>query len=407
MSQILDLPAANAALKEHYDGQKVQSLAYSTHPTLAILPKDEDVGGKYYPVPVQFENNMGRSATFSNAQGNQTALQLAEFLVTRKSDYDIATFDMQTLKAAASDRDAFMKLTTRGIDSAIGGCTNSASSAIFRSGTGTIGRISSISSGVITLTNPADVVQFAVNQTLQANATDGGTPRAALGYVIARSVRNGTVTVASSAIGGSAATPTSWTTNDYLLVQGDNNAKVSGFTAWLPMTDPTSSDNFYGVNRSVDYRLFGVSYDGSGQPIEEAVIDHSMLLGREGARITHMPTNYGSYSALVKALGTRREYEEMTSATGSVGFRAVVIDGADGPIKAFSDRDCQPATAYMLQLNTWELISIGPVPDVLRYEDRLEMLRVYNQDAAEARIGAYYNLCSNAPGWNGQLLLSA
>ena len=72
-----------------------------------------------------------------------------------------------------------------------------------------------------------------VNQVLQANATDGGTPRAALGYVIARNVVAGTITVSATTWGGAAGSPTNWTGGDYLLVQGDNNATISGLQAWL------------------------------------------------------------------------------------------------------------------------------------------------------------------------------
>jgi len=405
VSQTFDLAAGNAALKEYYDDQKVQNETYANNPTFALIPKDPDTGGKYYPQPVFYEVGQGRSNTFSNAQGNQTAMQLAEFMVTRKSDYAIQTIDNQTLEASMTDKQSFMRFATGIVDSNIRAATISAASSLFRSGTGTIGKISSITSGVITLTNPGDVVQFGINQTLQANATDGGTPRSALGYVISRSAKNGTVTVASSGIGGTAATPTSWTTSDFLLVQGDNNAKPSGLPAWLPLTDPTSSDNFYGVNRSVDYRLFGVNYDGSGQAIEEAVIDHAMLMGREGASPTHYPTNYGSYAALVKALGTRREYEDMEG-PGGIGFRAIVIDVPTGQLKCFPDRSCQVQAGFMLTMSTWKCISIGEVPKILRYEDRLEMLRVYNADAAECRVGGYYNFLTNAPGWNGQTLLS-
>lgn len=406
MSQTFDLAAGNAALKEYYDDQKVQNETYANNPTFALIPKETDVGGKYYPQPVFYEVGQGRSSTFANAQANQTAMQLAEFLVTRKSDYAIQTIDNQTLEASMSDKASFMRFATGIVDSNIRAATISAASSLFRSGTGSIGKISNINTGVITLTNPADVTQFGINQTLQANATDGGTPRAALGYVIARSVRNGTITVSATSVGGVAGTPSGWTTSDFLLVQGDNNAKASGLAAWLPLTDPTSSDNFYGVNRSPDYRLFGVSYDGSGQPIEEAVIDHAMLLGREGASPTHLPTNYGSYSALVKALGTRREYTNMEG-PGGIGFRAIEIDVPTGQLKCFADRSCQVATAYMLTLSTWKCISIGEVPKILRYEDRLEMLRVYNADAAECRVGGYYNFVTNAPAWNGQLALSA
>jgi len=407
LSIYMDVAAANPVLKEHYSGQKVQNMTYAKNPALAIIPKDESgAGGKYYPVPVWYENSQGRSSTFSTAQANQTANAFAEFLVTRKLDYSLATIQNEALEASMSDVDSFLRLVTGQIDGAIRQATLSAASSLFRDGTGTIGTVSgSVSSGVITLTNPADVSQFGVNQTLQANATSGGTPRAALGYVIARSVKNGTVTVSATGLGGAAGTPSGWTSGDSLLVQGDNNAKPSGLSAWLPTTDPASTDNFYGVNRSADYRLFGIQYDGSGQSIEEALIDHSMLLNREGASPTYFLTNFGSNAALVKALGTRRQYVDIKGPAG-IGFRALEVDGAQGPIKVLADRSCQVAKGYMLELDTWKLISIGPVPKILRYEDRLEMLRVYNADAAEARIGMYYNLICNAPGWNGATVLS-
>ncbi len=405
----MDLPAANAWLKEYYDGQKVQILTYKNNPGLAIVPKMEDAGGKYYPIPLQFEVSQGRSATFSNAQGNQTPAQLVEFLLTYKPDYSIATLAMQVLKTAMTSTGAFKQMVPVVVDSAMRAASISAGSAFYRSGTGSIGQVSTataISTGVITLQNPADVSQFGVNQTLQSASSDGGTPRAALGYVIARSVRNGTITVSATGIGGAAGTPSGWTTSDYLLVQGDSNAKISGLSAWLPTTDPTSSDNFYGVNRSVDYRLYGVSYDGSGQPIEEALIDHLMLLNREGASTDYFLTNFGSYAALDKALGTRRSYVDIEGPAG-IGFRGLEIVGPNGTVKCMADRNCQVQKGYALQMDTWKLYSLGAVPEVLRYEDRLEMLRVYNADSAEVRVGAYYNLGSNAPGWNGATLLSS
>lgn len=407
--QIDDLATANAILKEWYDGQPVPDMAYKKTPFLGMVPKDEEAGGRLIPIPCQFEVGQGRSSDFAIAQQNQTPNQYAQFQLTRKKDYDIGTIDNELLEAAMSDQGAFLREGTNIVDGTVRGAMLSAASSTFRSGTGTIGRVSTtvaISTGVITLNSPADVCQFAVGMTLQANSSDGGTPRAALGYVIARSIRNGTITVSDTGVGGAAGTPSGWTTSDYLLVQGDNNKKFSGLPGWLPMTDPTSSDNFYGVNRSVDYRLYGVQFDGSAQPIEEALIDHALLLAREGADTSHFFTNYGSYSALQKALGTKKVYENEDSPAG-IGYRALVIDGADGPIKCYSDRNCPALTGYMLQLNTWKLYSIGKVPKILRYEDGFTMLRVYNQDAAECRVGYYANLGNNAPGWNGQTLLSA
>jgi hypothetical protein len=403
----LNLTAMNAALKELYDGQVVENLVYSDNPFLAMVPKKTDFGGKYKPIPIITGVSQGRSATFSNAQGNQSAVQIQSYLLTRVSDYSIATIDNQTMLASRTDKMSFLEGAKLVIDGAFRSLTNSLASALFRSGTGSIGQVGSISSGVITLSNPADVVQFEVNQVLQANATDGGSPRAALGYVIAVNRAAGTVTVASSGLGGSAATPSAWAANDYLLVQGDVNAKVKGLAAWLPVTAPTSGDNFFGVDRSQDVtRLAGVRYNGAAQSIEESLIDASSLLAREGGKPDVCITNFASYAALEKSLGSKVQYVDMKG-PAEIAFRGIMINGANSMIKVFPDRNCQAQTGYLLQMNSWTLNSLGDAPQILRYGDGLEMLRVSNADAGEVRIGYYANLACNAPGYNANVTLSA
>jgi len=403
----LNLTAMNAALKELYDGQVVENLVYADNPFLAMVPKKTDFGGKYKPIPIITGVSQGRSSTFSNAQGNQSPVQIQSFLLTRASDYSIATIDNQTMLASRTDKMSFLEGAKLVIDGAFRSITNSAASALFRSGTGTIGRVGTISSGVITLTNPADVVQFEVNQVLQANATDGGVPRAALGYVIAVNRSAGTLTVASSGLGGSAATPSGWVGNDYLLVQGDVNAKIKGLSAWLPATAPTSGDNFFGVDRSQDVtRLAGLRYDGTAQTIEEAVIDASSFLAREGGKPDVLITNFATYAALEKSLGSKVQYVDMKG-PAEIAFRGIMINGANSMIKVFPDRNCPAQTGYLLQMSTWCLNSLGDVPQILRYGDGLEMLRVSNADAGEVRIGYYGQLATNAPGWNSYLALSA
>ena len=407
MSQYLDMAAMNAALKEWYDDQKVETLAYERNPTLVMIPKKPNATGKYVPVPVVYEVSQGGSNTFSNAQGNQTPGLLAEFLITRRKDYSIATIDNEAMEASADDKGSFLEGEKLLIDLAIRGCANRASVELFRAGTGSRGRIGTIAAGVITLSNPADVVNFGVNQVLQASSTDGGSPRAALGYVTNRNVQAGTITVSAITWQGAAGSPAAWAANDFLLVQGDSNSAMTGLSGWLPATAPTATDNFFGVNRSPDSRLYGLYYPGARQQIEEAIIDHLQLIAREGGDPRHYITNNGSMAALIKAMGTRREYVDMSSEDGSIGFRGVKIQGPQGPLEAFADRSCQPLTGYALQMNTWKLYSLGMVPRILKYGDKLEMLRVNNADASEVRVGRYANPGCNAPGWNGQSALGA
>lgn len=404
----LDLAAMNAALKELYDGQVVENLVYADNPFLAMVKKNTDFGGKYKPIPIVTGVSQGRSSTFSNAQGNQSPVQIESFLLTRNSDYSIATIDNQTMLASKGDKMAFLEGSKLVIDGAIRSLTNSLASALFRSGTGSIGAISSISTGVITLTNAGDVVQFEINMVLQSDATDGGaTPRAALGYVIAVNRSAGTVTVSATA-GGVAGTPSGWTAADFLLVQGDLNLKVKGLAAWLPTTAPVSGDSFFGVDRSVDtVRLAGVRYNGQSQPISEALVDASSLLAREGGKPGIFVTNFQSYSALEKELGSKVQYIEASHPQAEIAFRGILVNGANSQIKVFPDRNCQVFQGYLLQMDTWALESLGDAPQILRYGDGLEMLRVSNADAGEVRVGYYAQLRSNAPGWNAVVQLSA
>lgn len=410
MSQILDTSAMNAALKELYDNQTVENLVYNDNPFLAMVRKNTDFGGKYKPVPIITGASQSRSSSFANAQGNQSPVQIESFFLTRASDYSIAQIDNQTMLASRTDKMSFLEGSKVLIDGAITSITLSLSSALFRSGTGSIGQIASIgvaSAGSIVLQDVNSIVQFEVNMVLQSSATDGSVPLAALGYVISVDRSAGTLVVSTS-YGGASALPAGWAATQFLLVQGDSNAKIKGLLAWLPTIAPSNTDNFFGVNRSVDStRLAGVRYDGSAQPIEEALIDSSSLLAREGGKPDVAIMSYASYSALEKSLGAKVVYIDLKASVNDISFRGIEVNGANSRIKCFPDRNCPSKQCFLLTMKSWCLESLGDAPQILRYGDGLEMLRVYNADAGEVRIAYYANLSCNAPGWNANVLLQA
>jgi hypothetical protein len=392
-------------LKEIYDGQVVQSMTYSDNPFLAMVRKDTNFGGKLYPLPIIVDSSQGRSSSFALAQSNQSAMNIKEFMLTRVSDYSIAQITHEAMLAASTDEMAFINGVKAEVDQAIQVCVNSLASALFRDGTGTIGTVSAISSGVITLSDPNSVVQFSVGQVLQAVAT--GTPRAALGYVIAVNRSAGKLTVSTTS-GGSAGTPGSWVATDNLVIQGDLNSKVSGLSAWLQNpANVSGSDSFFGVNRSSDVtRLAGVFYDGSAQSIEEALIDASSLLAREGGKPDVCVLSFASYSALEKALGARANYVEWDG-PAEIAFRGIKVNGANSVINVFPDRNCVGQTAFLLTMKTWVLASLFEAPHIFDYNDGVQMLRMASNDAAELRIGYYAQLGCNAPGHNAVVLLGA
>ena len=401
-----DLVALNPVLKELIDTQIVQNTVYKDNPVFAMVKKNTGMGGKYYPQPIQVEVGQGRSAVLANAQLNQTASVFQEFLVTTANDYAFSTIDRKTLMASKTDKMAFISAATNARDSALRGIKNSLGSGIFRSGTGSIGTIASISGAVITLVNAQDIVQFSVNSTIQANATDGGTPRAALGYITAISRALGQFTVSATSVGGTVGLPTGWVVGDSVLMSGDNNGKIKGLAAWIPFADPAANDNFFGVNRSLDrVRLAGVAYDGSQQSIEEALQDGLNLVSNLGDGSTdYCFMNPNSLTALIKSLGSKVQIVDL-QATPSIAFRAVEINGPRGSVKILADRNCPAATCYALQMDTWQFLSIGEAPALVE-EDGLAMIRSATADTYELRFAMYGNLSCNAPSYNGVFKLS-
>ena len=423
--------AANqiAILQEYYpDNSLPHDLVYKKNPLLALIPKDESpsgFAGKYIPVPLTYGAPQGRSASFGNAQTNQTPPQVSSFFVYRVKNYQLVTIENELLEATAHDVATFIDEFKLAMDTGARNISNDLALDLYQDGSGSRGVIASISgSGLITLTNSAQIVNFEDTMTLVSFSISGATPTqstgAALGYVIAVDRSNGTIQL-SATPGGSAGLPTNWSTSfPNLAVQGDvnfvanglltaNMQKISGLAAWLPKVAPSSSDSFWNVNRSTDVtRLAGVRFDGSSESIEEALIDGSSLVAREGGQPDMCFMNFTSYASLEKSLGSKVQYVQVKHDEADIAFKGIVVNAPYGPITVIPDRNCSSQTAYLLQMDMWKLRSLGKAPHILTYgAEGLEGLRVGNADALEIRIAYYGNVINSAPGYNMQVALSA
>ena len=415
-----------AALKELYTGDDyMKDLVYKKNPLMALVPKDESpsgFAGKYIPVPLQYGHPQGRSASFSTAQTNQTAPLLASFFVYRVSNYQLVTITNELLEATKDNAAAFVNEAKLNMDTGIRNISNDIALDLYSSGDGIRGTISAISSGVITLSDVQSVVNFEVGMALVAGSISGTTytqsTGAAVGYVVAVNRSLGTVTVSATA-GGAAGTPTNWSTSFPAIgVSGDvafgalttrtQFNKISGLQAWLPSAAPSPGESFWGVDRSSDSRMYGViPQNTSTETIEEALIDAASAVAREGGMPDMCFMNFTSYAALEKSLGSKVQYVSVKHDNADVAFAGITINAPYGPITVVPDRNCPGRTAFLLQMDTWKLRSLGKAPHILTYGlEGLEGLRVGNADALEIRIGMYGNLICNAPGFNCRVALN-
>lgn len=419
-----------AALKELYDGgDYLKDLVYKKNPWLALVKKNESpdgFAGKYIPVPTIFGNPQGRSATFATAQANQTATNMVSFFVYSASNYELVTIQNQLMEQTKNNAASFIDAAKLQMDTGVRNLTNNIASDLFGNGSGAIGTIASITTGVIVLGSPQQVTQFEVGQVLQSFSISGTTATVvtggALGYVIAvnRSFTAPSITV-SATQGGSAGTPTNWATGfPNLAVQGDVNfasgglaisssgaLKMPGLSAWLPQVAPTSGDSFWGVDRSVDSRLYGVIVNGSAEPIEEALIDLATGINLNGGEPDLCLTNFTSYASLLKSVGSKVQYVQIEHDMADISFKALQLQTPYGPIPVVPDRSAPGLSAYMLQSDSWCLRTTGKCPHVLTYgAEGLTALRVGSADALEVRWGNYGSLICNAPGYSGVVSLS-
>lgn len=399
----LDMTSFASALKVHYTSDRVENMVYKDNPLLAMMPKMEDFGGKNLPIPIIYGNPQRRSATFATAQANTTTSLVKDFTLTRASDYSFASISNEVLEASKGNANAFMEAATTEIDGAIHSATRSLAIAMYGNGSGSIGQCNaSVSSTSLQLKNAEDVTNFEVGMELVfSTANGGGSVKAGSVTVVAINRDSGELTV--DALSG-IASGSGVAANDYIFQEGDHDLKIKGLAAWLPSSAP-SATAFFGVDRSVDVtRLGGIRYDASALPIEEGLISAASRAAREGAKPDKCFMNYSQFANLEKALGSKVQYVDL-KVNADIGFRGMVINGPRGPIQIVPDQNCPSSVAYLLQLDTWKLYSLGKAPKILD-ADGLKMLRQSTADGVEVRVGYYAQIGCRGPGLNVRIALA-
>lgn len=404
----MPLNLANFApmLKTLYSKKRVENLTFPESNLFMDVPKAEDFYGQSFTQPLIYGNPQGRSQQFTVAQANKGNTQSAKFVVTRTKDYGLVSIDNETILASQNDAGAFAAARKTEIDGMFREMAATAGIDLVGTGSGVRGQVSVaqvLSASVLALLDPADIVKFEVGQAIVASAANGGgAVRSGVAYIVARDYRNGTVTVSSS-MGGA---PTALNTcisaiavSDFLFVQGDYDAKLKGYKAWLAYGGPSATP-FFGLDRTVDQqRLAGVWEDLSALSIEEALIEGAKIMKRVGANIDRVWISDDRMADLIKSQGTKVQFVN-NQVTPELGFQGVKLQTGKGVVDVFADRNLSAGDALMLQRDTWVLKTLGGMPQILNM-DSLEALRDATSDSIEVRIGYYGQLICSAPGRNG------
>jgi hypothetical protein len=399
MATATTLTAWDNALKQYYRGAEVEKLVYDSHPFMELVPKDEKFRGVNAPIPVYYTRPQGRSATFATAQSAASASKIGEFLLTRKANYGVATISGEAVAASEGDRYSFLNAMTTEIDGVMRSVGDSISRNLYRDGSGAIGKVNNSSFGVTTLdlVTDMDSLNFEVGMVLQVSGTKSG-----------GSVRSGSLTVAGVNRGASSNQITmsgnlsagiaAIAQNDFVYQSGDYDGALTGLEGWLPATAPGSTA-FFGQDRTADItRLSGQRYDGSSGTILEALIEGAALASREGGKVDHMFCSFADFVSIEKAMNAQVQREVKQSDSVS-GYRSLEFYAPHGVVKIVPDKDCPGGTAYMLELGTFSLMSIGSAVQLTELDGN-RVLRQSADDGIEVRVHSYSQLACTAPGRN-------
>lgn len=390
-------------LKTKYDQKKLYELTYPDCAFLGSVRKDLKFGGNNARVTIRYGRPQGGSMTFATAQANKSSSSDAGFSLTRAKDYHICGITGEALLAGEGSENTILSA----VNGEMEGCTlnfrRSLSVQLYANGGGARSQfdgVTSIASKTMPLLDAQQIVFFEVGMVVNLATTDGTT-----GSVEAGSE---TISAVDRDAGKISATSAAWNTvittaanTDYIFRAGDFGAAIKGLEGWLPATAPASGDSWFGVDRSVDTtRLAGVRYTAAtGASKEDTLVDASARLGREGGMPDTVYLQNLDRADIVKNLQGKATFEMTKSTDGSVGYKALILEGDKAPIKVVVDPNQKKGRFHMLQLDTWVLKSLKGVPHFID-EDGNKMLREATTDGYEWRMRAIWQLGCEAPGYN-------
>lgn len=402
MATDITLTTIDAMVKELYSKRTPGDAAMERHDALNWVPKKGGFVGEYKVVPITFGHGVGRAGTFADAQGNASGGSHLKFNVTREHDYGVMTIDAETIYATKGDMGAFVEARKRELDGLMSEMGKSAAFALFGDGNGAIAQMNNTtavaSTDVMTLADAETARRFEVGMILElADTTTPTTPRSGTLTVDEVSVSAGTVTVTAANIAAGVAAAE---VDDYILVEGDDAGKMTGFAGWIPLTAPSSGESFFGADRSqYPTRCAGYRYDDTSQSIADSLLHVSEQVAAQGGRPDTAWLSHGNFTVLAKELGAKVEYQG-AGGKADIGFASFPVHTSAGVVKVRPDTFCPGNRCYVLERGTWELCHLKGFPHIVNDDGRLAQ-RQASSDGIEIRVRAWGNVICYKPWCNG------
>lgn len=398
--------------KRLYSDKAVGDMARRNHPLFSKMKAEggwlggnsSSASGLAYAI--RTGNPQGIGANFVKSQTlNVTESKGKQLVALRKKGYAFITLDGEAMAAAEGNAGAFLDLVRQETDGILEEVGDNLAFQLYRSGSGSRGKISSGSgtgaAQVLTLTVVDDARNFKEGMVLEANDTDDATSvRAGVAQVVAVNVDAGTVTVNNSGTVPGGANITALADADFLFRAGDPGQCVEGLASHLPLAAPSGGENFRGIDRSTMPRqLAGARIDDTATSIEENIGLLAVKIAQEGKKADACYLNPVKFWEVVRRLNAKVVYDD-GGGPANVAFDGFKIHTPAGSVMVYSDPDCPTNRGYVLNMSTWYIKHLKGLPHIIQ-DDGRPNLRMASEDSIEARVRWMWNLFCTQPGSNG------
>ncbi|MBR5388438.1 MAG: phage major capsid protein [Clostridia bacterium] len=355
----VNLTNADSALKTYYLDAVSEQLNNNANPFLAQIKKTtDDVWGKEVRKLAIHGINGGIGAGSEEgdlppAKGNH----YSQLTATLKNLYGTIEISDKAIRASENNSGAFVSLLNAEMDGLIKASSFNLGRMLFGNGTGVLGKVSSISNGIVVLNTVQNLIEGMI---VDFRTSAGVLIEGATGREIE------VVDKVSKAVKISGTTLTTETVpaNSIMTVQGSYNNEITGLSAIFDNTVTT----LYGLTKSENYWMNPYTKASVGS-ISESAIQKALdnIEENGGAPANLIVTSMGVRRSLVNLLSSNKRNIDAMDLAG--GFRAISYNG----IPVVADRFCPSGTMYLLntedfalhQLCDWEWLS-GDDGKVLR-----------------------------------------
>lgn len=352
-------------LKVFYAKEGLMNLLFRNDEFLKTIKKQR-VEGKTQNFSALYTRGGAVSATWTKAKAlaTQTA-QAKEFAIEPGQLFSAAVFNNKELLASRTLRGAYLPIASAKMFANAESFRKTLAVALYGSGHGelftTTGSFAMSAATEVVQTWPTSAIMgIDIGSQVEYKVSPAATAIADTAVVTAIDMANKAVTVVP-------ASTATLATGGVVCIAGctDNDGRPMlpvGLGGWLPSTAPASTDNFFGVNRSVaPDRLAGTRYAAPGGEAKYVSLQNAILsVSRYGSRANVIIMNDADRLALAKEVENKTYF---TKANGGDGKSAANVGYGDIGIavnKNFLDTVigspyCPAGTGYVLDSDTVEL----------------------------------------------------